>query len=42
MASYPHLFTLDGQTYMLYQGNGMGRDGIGLAKLDASSTWGYI
>ncbi len=33
MASYPHVFALDGETYMLYQGNEMGRDGIGLAKL---------
>jgi predicted GH43/DUF377 family glycosyl hydrolase len=40
MASYPHVFMLDGETYMLYQGNGMGRDGIGLAKLDRSSSWG--
>jgi hypothetical protein len=40
MVSYPNVFMLDGQTYMLYQGNGMGRDGIGLAKLHPSSTWG--
>jgi hypothetical protein len=33
MASYPHVFTLDNETYMLYQGNGMGRVGFGLAKL---------
>lgn len=31
--SYPNLFALDGQTYMLYQGNDMGRSGIGLAQL---------
>jgi predicted GH43/DUF377 family glycosyl hydrolase len=31
--SYPHLFFLDGKTYMLYQGNGMGRDGIGIAMM---------
>lgn len=40
MASYPHVFMLDGETYMLYQGNEMGRSGIGLAKLDRSSNWG--
>lgn len=40
MVSYPHVFVLDGQTFMLYQGNGMGHDGIGVAKLDTSSTWG--
>jgi predicted GH43/DUF377 family glycosyl hydrolase len=33
MVSYPHLFELDGKTYMLYQGNEMGRAGIGLARL---------
>jgi hypothetical protein len=32
--SYPHVFSLDGDTYMLYQGNGMGRTGFGLARLD--------
>lgn len=31
--SYPHVFSLDGETYMLYQGNGMGRTGFGLARL---------
>jgi predicted GH43/DUF377 family glycosyl hydrolase len=39
MVSYPHVFFLDGETYMLYQGNEMGRDGIGLAKLDSSQDW---
>jgi predicted GH43/DUF377 family glycosyl hydrolase len=40
MVSYPHVFILDGETYMLYQGNGMGRDGFGLAKLDEAQNWG--
>jgi sucrose-6-phosphate hydrolase SacC (GH32 family) len=40
MICYPHVFMLDGETYMLYQGNEMGRSGIGLAKLDKSSNWG--
>jgi hypothetical protein len=34
MVSYPHVFTVDGETYMIYQGNGMGRTGIGLARLE--------
>ncbi len=33
MVSYPNVFELDGSFYMLYQGNEMGRTGIGLAKL---------
>ncbi len=33
MVSYPNVFTLDGETYLLYQGNEMGRAGFGLAKL---------
>jgi predicted GH43/DUF377 family glycosyl hydrolase len=40
MVSYPHVFELDGGTYMLYQGNEMGRAGIGLAKLDGTAAWG--
>jgi sucrose-6-phosphate hydrolase SacC (GH32 family) len=40
MVSYPHVFVLDGETYMLYQGNEMGRAGIGLAKLADSQNWG--
>jgi predicted GH43/DUF377 family glycosyl hydrolase len=40
MVCYPHVFTLDRETYMLYQGNEMGRAGIGLAKMDGSSDWG--
>lgn len=39
MVSYPHVFTLDGQTYMLYQGNEMGRAGIGLARLAGTESW---
>lgn len=40
MVNYPHLFELDGLTYMLYQGNGMGRAGFGLAVLESESAWG--
>lgn len=40
MVNYPHLFELDGATYMLYQGNGMGRAGIGLAVLESRQAWG--
>lgn len=39
MVNYPHVFMLDGETYMLYQGNGMGRTGIGLAKLVSPQDW---
>jgi hypothetical protein len=34
MISYPHLFELEGKTYMAYLGNGVGRHGFGLAVLD--------
>lgn len=34
MVSYPHVFELDGRTYMAYLGNGVGRHGFGLAVLD--------
>lgn len=34
MISYPHLFELDGKTYMAYLGNQVGRHGFGLAVLD--------
>lgn len=34
MISYPHVFELDGQTYMAYLGNQVGRHGFGLAILD--------
>lgn len=33
MVSFPHVFNLDGDVYMLYLGNQMGRHGFGLAKL---------
>lgn len=33
MVAYPTVFELDGQTYMLYAGNGVGKTGFGLAKL---------
>lgn len=34
MISYPHVFELDGSFYMMYLGNGVGREGFGLAKLE--------
>jgi hypothetical protein len=34
MISYPHVFELDGETYMFYLGNHVGRFGFGLAKLE--------
>lgn len=34
MVSYPHVFELDGRTWMAYLGNGVGREGFGLAVLD--------
>lgn len=33
MVSYPHVFDLDGKTYMAYLGNQVGRYGFGLAEL---------
>jgi hypothetical protein len=36
MISYPHVFELDGKTYMAYLGNQVGRHGFGLAILDGS------
>lgn len=33
MVSYPHVFELDGATYMAYLGNQVGREGFGLARL---------
>jgi predicted GH43/DUF377 family glycosyl hydrolase len=33
MVAYPTVFELDGETYMLYAGNGVGKTGFGLAKL---------
>lgn len=34
MVSYPHVFEVDGRTFMLYLGNQVGRRGFGLAELD--------
>jgi hypothetical protein len=34
MLSYPHVFEMDGQIYMAYLGNQVGREGFGLAVLD--------
>lgn len=34
MISYPHVFELDGLTYLLYLGNQVGRFGFGIAVLD--------
>ena len=34
MIAYPHVIELDGQIYMFYGGNGNGRTGFGLAKLE--------
>ncbi len=36
MISYPHVFALDGQTYMAYLGNQVGRHGFGLAVLEGA------
>jgi hypothetical protein len=36
MISYPHVFELDGEIYMLYLGNEVGRSGFGLAKLEGN------
>jgi predicted GH43/DUF377 family glycosyl hydrolase len=38
MVNYPHVFTLGDETYMLYQGNEMGRAGFGLARLEEPGT----
>ena len=34
MQCYPHVFEMDGEIYMMYNGNEFGRFGFGLAKLD--------
>ncbi|HSX31629.1 MAG TPA: hypothetical protein VLF43_00050, partial [Candidatus Saccharimonadales bacterium] len=34
MIAYPHVFELDGKTYMMYLGNSVGRYGFGLAELE--------
>ena len=36
MISYPHVFELDGDTYLAYLGNQVGRYGFGLARLEGS------
>ena len=36
MISYSHVFELDGEVYMLYLGNQVGKHGFGLAKLEGS------
>lgn len=36
MISYPHVFELDGRTYMAYLGNQVGRHGFGLAVLEGT------
>ncbi len=36
MISYPHVFELDGQTYLAYLGNQVGRHGFGLAVLEGT------
>jgi hypothetical protein len=35
MISYPHVFELDNNVYMLYLGNQVGRFGFGLARLES-------
>jgi hypothetical protein len=37
MVSYPHVFMSNGETYMAYLGNGVGREGFGLAVLESRS-----
>jgi hypothetical protein len=39
MVNYPHIFQVDGSSYMLFQGNGMGRAGFGLAVLESEDAW---
>jgi hypothetical protein len=34
MLCYPHLFEMDGEVYLMYNGNEFGRSGFGLAKLE--------
>lgn len=36
MIAYPHVFELDGNIFMLYLGNGVGKEGFGLAVLDGN------
>ncbi len=37
MISYPHVLELDGETYLFYLGNQVGRFGFGLAKLEGQA-----
>jgi predicted GH43/DUF377 family glycosyl hydrolase len=41
MVSYPHVFRLDGTVYMAYLGNGVGREGFGLARLQTPQGWTF-
>jgi hypothetical protein len=36
MISYPHVFDLDGATFLFYLGNQVGREGFGLARLEGT------
>jgi sucrose-6-phosphate hydrolase SacC (GH32 family) len=36
MISYPHVFELDGKTYLAYLGDQVGKNGFGLAVLDGA------
>ncbi len=36
MISYPHVFELDGEIYMFYLGNQVGKHGFGMAKLEGT------
>ena len=35
MVSYPHVFSVGDETFMAYLGNGVGREGFGIARLEA-------
>ena len=39
MVSYPHVFSIDDRVYMAYLGNGVGREGFGLARLVSDLSW---
>lgn len=36
MVAYPHVFAVDDRVFLLYNGNGVGRDGFGLAELEGT------
>jgi hypothetical protein len=38
MVAYPHVFAMDGKTWMLYLGNEVGRYGFGLAQLEGAMS----